>query len=151
MNTSTAINAYNNVGIESIVMGADPHMLISLLFQGALIEIATAKKAMVSKETEIKGKAISKAISIIGEGLNASLDKTVGGELALSLSALYDYMVARLVEANLKNDVSILDEVARLLSEIKGAWDSIRAQVVQSRPQQNNAISSSQQTTYARA
>lgn len=148
MNASTAINAYSNIGIESIVMGADPHMLISLLFQGALLEIANAKNGMAQKNTAAKGKAISKAISIIGEGLNASLDKTVGGELALSLSALYDYMVSRLVEANMKNDAAILDEISRLLSELKGAWDSIRPQVLQSTTRQNGSIA---KQAYARA
>ena len=67
-----------------------------------------------------------KAIAIIGEGLNASLDKKVGGELAQNLSSLYDYMVMRLLAANLNNDMAALDEVARLLNDLKGAWDSIR-------------------------
>ena len=135
MNATTAINAYNSVNVESSVMGADPHKLISMLFQGALLEISSAKSGILRKETAAKGKSISKAIAIIGEGLNASLDKTVGGELAQNLSALYSYMVTRLVEANLKNDVAALDEVARLLTEIKGAWESIRPQAARSAPQ----------------
>ncbi|MBU1689542.1 MAG: flagellar export chaperone FliS [Gammaproteobacteria bacterium] len=130
MNAATGINAYNSVSFESRVMGADPHKLISLLFDGALLAISDAKNGILRKEIAAKGKSISKAISIIGEGLNASLDKKVGGELALNLSALYDYMVIRLVEANLKNDIKILDEVAHLLSELKSAWDTIRPQVV---------------------
>jgi len=135
MNTTTAINAYNNVSAETSVMGADPHKLIAMLFQGALLEIARAKNEIIRKETAAKGKSISKAIAIIGEGLNASLDKSVGGELAQNLSSLYEYMVFRLIDANLKNDISTLDEVTRLLTELKGAWDSIRPQVVQSQPQ----------------
>lgn len=126
MNATTAINTYNNVHVESGVNGADPHKLISMLFHGALLEIANAKNGILRKETAAKGKSISKAIAIIGEGLNASLDKSVGGELAQNLSSLYDYMVVRLVAANLKNDIAVLDEVARLLTELKGAWDSIR-------------------------
>lgn len=135
MNTTTAINAYNNVSAETSVMGADPHKLIAMLFQGALLEIARAKNEIIRKETAAKGKSISKAIAIIGEGLNASLDKSVGGELAQNLSSLYEYMVFRLIDANLKNDISTLDEVTRLLTELKGAWDSIRPQVMQSQPQ----------------
>ena len=46
--------------------------------------------------------------------------------MAQDLDALYEYMSLRLVNANLNNDVEGLDEVARLLSEIKEAWDSIR-------------------------
>ena len=135
MNTTRAIDAYTKVGTESAVHGADPHMLISMLFQGALLAIAVAKNKMSRKETAAKGKAISRAIAIIGEGLNASLDKSVGGELAQSLSSLYDYMVARLVTANLNNDIDALDEVTRLLTELAGAWDAIRPKVLNSPPQ----------------
>ena len=134
MNAITAINAYNNVSVESSVNGADPHKLIAMLYQGALLEIANAKNGIHRKETVAKGKSISRAIAIIGEGLNASLDKSVGGELAQNLSSLYDYMVIRLIAANLKNDLAALDEVARLLTELKGAWDSIRPQVGQLEP-----------------
>ena len=80
---------------------------------------------------DVKGRSITKAIAIIGEGLHASLDMKAGGDLAQNLAALYSYMVRKLVEANLKNDTDALDEVKRLLTELQGAWDSIRPQVVQ--------------------
>lgn len=137
MNATAAINAYNKVGIESGVYGADPHMLISMLYQGALLEIGKAKSGILRNETAAKGASISRAIAIIGEGLNASLDKNVGGDLAQNLSSLYDYMVVRLVAANLKNDIATLDEVARLLTELSGAWDSIRPNGMQAEPQPN--------------
>jgi len=151
LNATTAINAYNNVGLESSVMGADPHKLISLLYQGALLEIANAKNGILRKETTAKGKSISRAIAIIGEGLNASLDKNVGGELAQNLSSLYDYMVARLVVANLNNDITVLDEVARLLTELKGAWDSIRSQAGQSEPKRKSPDYAQAQRAYGSA
>jgi len=125
MNTTAAIRAYNKVGVESSVIAADPVKLISMLYQGALLAIANAKNGIMRKDIPAKGAAISKAIAIVGEGLNASLDKKAGGELAQNLSSLYDYMVARLVVANLNNDMDALDEVARLLNDLKGAWDSI--------------------------
>ena len=37
--------------------------------------------------------------------------------------ALYEYISSRLLQANLKNDATALDEPARLLSELKGAWE----------------------------
>lgn len=149
MNATAGINAYNSVSLESRVMGADPHKLISLLFEGALIEISNAKNGIMRKEIAAKGKSISRAISIIGEGLNASLDKKVGGDLAQNLSDLYVYMVKRLVEANLTNDTKILDEVARLLNELKGAWDTIRPQVIGVAPQ--SIATGNSQRTYASA
>ena len=108
-----------------------------MLFQGARLAIADAKDEIARKETAAKGKSISKAIAIIGEGLNASLDLRVGGDLAQNLSALYSYMVSRLVAANLNNDIAALDEVMRLLTELAGAWNDIRPQVVQTSLQAN--------------
>jgi flagellar protein FliS len=130
MNARAAISAYKDVGIETSVLGADPHQLTTMLFEGALLAISNAKHDMVEKNHATKGKSISKAIAIIGEGLNASLDKKVGGELAQNLSSLYDYMVQRLVHANVTNDPAVLDEISGLLTELKDAWESIRPQVV---------------------
>ena len=132
MNT-TAINAYANVGIDANVASADPHKLILLLYQGALLALSSAKNHMLRKNIPAKGKSISHAILIIDEGLKASLNKDVGGELALNLASLYDYMNQRLLVANLKNDVAALDEVSGLLSDLKGAWEEIRP-AVQSAP-----------------
>lgn len=126
MNAASAIKTYAKIGVESGVNAADPHKLISMLYQGALLAIANAKNGIINKDIPAKGSAISKAISIIEDGLNASLDKSVGGELVQNLSSLYEYMAIRLLTANLKNDMDALDEVARLLSDLKGAWESIR-------------------------
>lgn len=130
MYTSSPTQTYAKVGLESGALTADPHKLISMLFQGALLAIANAKNGVMRKDIPSKGAAISKAILIIGEGLQGSLDKNVGGELAQSLDALYSYMCARLVHANAYNDMEALDEVARLLNELKDAWDSIRPQAL---------------------
>jgi len=132
MNANTVINAYTTVELETGVATADPHKLILLLYQGALLAISSAKNQMLRKEIAAKGQYISQAIMIIEEGLKASLDKNVGGELAQNLSDLYEYMSQRLLIANLKNDVSALDEVSRLLSELKGAWEEIRPLVTAS-------------------
>ena len=126
MNASTGINAYAKIGLESGVAAADPHQLILMLYQGALLAIASAKNQMQHKEVAAKGASISKAIMIIDDGLQSCLDKKAGGEVAQNLAALYDYMKQRLMLANLQNDASILDEVSRLLSELKGAWEAIR-------------------------
>lgn len=131
MNTSAAIKAYNKVGVESNVAGADPHKLVSMLFEGALLAIAKAKNGIKCKDIPGKADAIFKASNIISEGLLASLDMNAGGELAQNLASLYGYMIKRLVTANMNNDVAILDEVSNLLSGLKDAWDSIRPQVQQ--------------------
>lgn len=141
MDTHIAIKTYAKVGLESGVTSADPHKLILMLYQGALLAIASAKNQMLRKDIAAKGASISKAITIIDEGLKASLDKNAGGELAQNLSSLYDYMSQRLLIANLKNDTSILDEISRLLSDLKEAWEAIRPTVISMQP---NAPASNQ-------
>ena len=156
MNATTAIQAYARVEVESGVSAADPHKLISMLYQGALQAIANAKNGILRKDIPAKGAAISKAILIIDDGLKASLDKEVGGDLAQNLAALYDYMTSRLLVANMNNDVAALDEVARLLTDLKGAWDSIRptgaaaSAPAPAVPPQPAAVSNKVQLTYGR-
>lgn len=118
-------SAYAKVGIETGVMAASPHKLIVMLFDGALVAIHTAAVQMRAGNIAAKGKAVSQAILIIEGGLRASLDKKVGGTIAVSLDALYEYMSNRLLIANLKNQPEILEEVQRLLNELKDAWVQI--------------------------
>jgi flagellar protein FliS len=120
-----AVDAYAQVGVETGVAAADPHKLILMLFDGTLAAISNARLALSRKEIGAKGAAISKAIAIIDGGLKASLDVRAGGELAERLSGLYDYMLQRLLVANLRNDSAALDEVTRLLNELRGAWAQI--------------------------
>ena len=123
--TQSGVNAYAKVGIETGVTSASPHKLIVMLFDGALVSVNAAILHMKAGSIADKGAAISKAITIIDSGLRASLDKKAGGEIAEGLDALYEYMGARLVEANFKNQVDILEEVQRLLTELRGAWNAI--------------------------
>lgn len=119
-------NAYARVGLESNVAAANPHLLIVMLFDGAVLNVNSAAVSIAHADVAGKGQAISKAIEIINNGLKASLDMNAGGELAQRLAALYDYMVSRLLYANLHNSEAALKEVAGLLLEIKGAWEAIR-------------------------
>ena len=121
----SAANTYAKVGMETGVAAANSHQLIVMLFDGAKMSIANAMQQMRSGETESKGRAISQAIAIIDSGLRASLDKTAGGAIALSLDSLYEYMSNRLLIANLNNDPAILEEVSNLLSQLREAWEAI--------------------------
>jgi flagellar protein FliS len=125
------VNAYHNVSLETGITSASPHKLIVMLYDGALVALLGAKTNIAAGNIAAKGSAISKAISIIDNGLRASLDKNAGGEIAANLDALYDYMSRRLLHANLKNDVTIIDEVHGLLADLRGAWVEIGDKVQQ--------------------
>ncbi|HZG22885.1 MAG TPA: flagellar export chaperone FliS [Herbaspirillum sp.] len=128
-------NAYANIGVETGVVAASPHKLITMLFDGALVAIALGKKHMSEGNIKDKGESVTKAILIIDNGLRASLNKEVGGELALNLDALYEYMSRRLFEANATNNPAILDEIHGLLDDIRSAWEQIGPNAAQSAPQ----------------
>ncbi|MBZ4201878.1 MAG: flagellar export chaperone FliS [Methylovulum sp.] len=124
MNASSAMKQYQQVSIQGGVMDASPHRLVQMLMEGFLEKLAIAKGNLSRKETALKGENISRAITIVN-GLQASLNRDAGGELAENLNSLYEYMALRLIIANTSNDEAILDEVARLMIEIKLGWDSM--------------------------
>lgn len=123
--TRNALSVYQRVGIETGVQSADPHKLVLMLYEGALLALSDAQLHMAHRETAKKGRALSKAIMIIDGGLKASLDIKAGGELGERLASLYDYMCDRLLHANLHNRPEIIDEVRQLLMELRAAWEQI--------------------------
>lgn len=122
---SNAVSAYKKVEVESVVTVADPHKLILMLFEGAQQALNRSKLYMQKNDIAARGEMISKAIMIIDHGLKASLDIKAGGTLAEQLSQLYDYMTDRLLQANLRSSVEIIDEVSHLLGELHEAWAEI--------------------------
>lgn len=125
-----ALMAYQNVNRQTSVVDADPHRLIQLLFDGALERINMAKVQIQMRNFEGKNRLISKAMEIVG-GLRSFLDLERGGSIASSLNDLYQYIERRLLDANISNNIEILDEVAGLIREIKTGWDGIRPEVLE--------------------
>ncbi|EJF32849.1 flagellar export chaperone FliS [Enterobacter sp. Ap-916] len=125
MYKSSGVQAYQQVGLESAVMSASPHQLVVMLFDGALSALVRARLFLEQEQIPQKGEALSKAINIIDNGLKAGLNMDVGGDLPANLANLYDYMVRRLLHANLRNDVEAIAEVERLLANIADAWKQI--------------------------
>ncbi|MCC8393189.1 flagellar export chaperone FliS [Paraburkholderia sp. MMS20-SJTR3] len=122
-------NAYARVGVETAVMGASPHRLIVLLYQGARQAIAQARMHLQQGNVAERGMAISKAIRIVESGLQSSLNLEVGGEIAARLDALYSYISRRLLEANISQSETMLVEVDRLLATLEEAWVGIAPEV----------------------
>ena len=123
--TQNPTAAYAQVSLESAVNTADPHGLILLLFEGAATAMSLARLHMDQNDIAQRGTNISKAIDIISNGLKASLNLKTSGKLAEQLDALYEYIVQRLLWANMKKDRAALDEAIYLLGEIHSAWSEI--------------------------
>ncbi|EHG7583725.1 MULTISPECIES: flagellar export chaperone FliS [Citrobacter] len=125
MYTASGTKAYAQVSVESGVMSANPHQLIEMLFDGANSALVRARLFLEQGDLVAKGEALSKAINIIDNGLKAGLDLENGGDIAANLSDLYDYMIRRLLLANLRNDSQAIEEVEGLLGNIADAWKQI--------------------------
>lgn len=136
MYTANGIQAYAKIGVESAVMSANPHQLINMLFDGALSALVRARLFMQDGNIEGKGLSLSKAINIIENGLKQGLAEESGDELTTNLISLYAYMVRRLLQANLRNDVEAIVEVEALLRNIADAWKEI----AQPQPQIQDAV-----------
>lgn len=121
-----AANAYQRINVETSMHTMDQHQLVSLLYEGVLNAIATARGALARGDVLGKVNAISKAVRILEEGLATSLDKVDGGELAENLGALYDYCIRRLILANARNDDAMMQEVMRLIEPVAQGWNEIK-------------------------
>ncbi|NOS96335.1 MAG: flagellar export chaperone FliS [Methylotenera sp.] len=119
------VNGYAKIGVETGVLAASPAKLIVMLYDGAIAASRSAIVHMQSQNIQQKGAMLTKAIMIIESGLRLSLDKKAGGEIAESLDALYAYMSARLTAANVRNQPEIVQEVIKLLTDLKSSWEAI--------------------------
>lgn len=124
------VKNYQKEALKTRVAGADRYEIIQMLMAGAVEKMVFAKVSIEKKQLEAKAEHISKASAIL-EALRECLDFEVGGEVTENLYALYSYMIDRLLDASLKNDPKIIDEVMNLLKEIKSAWDAIPVDVRQ--------------------
>ena len=119
--------AYQNAAAHGGVAASDPHGLVVMLMDGALERIAMARGAMQRNDVTEKARLLNRTVSIVAE-LRGSLDLSAGGQIAANLSELYDYMNRRLMLALANNQIEPLDEVSKLLTDIRGAWVAIPQQ-----------------------
>lgn len=115
VNNAEGYNAY----LRSKVMTATPAELTLMLYEGA---IKFVNKAIMSIEKDdVMGahNNLMKTQRIIEE-LRASLDHKY--PVAKEFDTVYEYILRRLVEANIKKDKDILEEVLEHLRTMRDTW-----------------------------
>jgi flagellar protein FliS len=115
------VAAYSQVSAHGGVAAADPHRLILMLLDGALERVAGARGCIMRNDLTEKAQLVHRAVCILGE-LQASLDHSAGGLVARNLGELYDYMTRTLLAASARNNGQQMEEVSKLLREIRDAW-----------------------------
>jgi len=116
----SGINAYRQVNVTT----ADPKRLVLMCYEGAIGSLKIARETYVSGEYELKGNALQKTQDILSLLMN-SLNFEGGGEIARNLESLYNYMLRRILEGDVKKDMKAFDEVILMLSELESAWKEI--------------------------
>jgi flagellar secretion chaperone FliS len=107
---------------QNSVLTASPGELTLMLYNGCLKFIHQAQKAMQEKNIEVKHINITKAQNILSELISTlNYDYSISSEM----KRLYDYMISRLIEANIKNDSLILKEIEELLTEFRDTWKEV--------------------------
>ena len=125
---SAKLAAYRSTSVHSGLEASDPHRLIVMLMDGALERLATARGLMKNGTGAAeKAQLLHRAVAIIDE-LRNSLNLKAGGDISRNLDSLYDYMCMRIMQANASNNAEWLDEVSRLLGEVRAAWLAMPSQ-----------------------
>ncbi len=96
--------------------------ILIMLYEGMFNFLNRARMGIHQKSSKMRGENISKVMAILTE-LDCALDREMGEELVENLSNLYRYMMDRLTIVNVKNDAGVLDEVEKLLHELKDGFD----------------------------
>ncbi len=139
------MNAYSNNYRNNQIMTASPEQLLIMLYDGAIRFVRQAKLAIEDGRTADKAIAISKALAIITEFSN-TLDYEVGGEIALDLSQLYDFLIRELSVVNARGDASRLDPVESVLLDLRegfvGAVEANRSGITTSEPAVGQVVAS---------
>ena len=116
-------NPYNRYQKTEITTASQGKILL-MLYEGAIRFVRHARVAMKEKKIAEKGKFISKTTAILSE-LMATLNFDEGGQLAIDLENLYVFMIDKLIDSNINNDLEALDVVEDILKTLYSAWKDV--------------------------
>jgi flagellar secretion chaperone FliS len=112
---------------ESSILTAPPERLVVMLYDGAIRFLKQAAVAQRGGQHQMFLDRLRRGEAIIDE-LNVTLDMSQGGEVAARLRSIYLFCKRHLVEAHLKRDASHIDEVVRLLTDLRESWQQLAVQ-----------------------
>ncbi|MBT3366208.1 MAG: flagellar export chaperone FliS [Nitrospina sp.] len=115
---------YHNQYRKNEISTSSQGRLILMMYEGAIKFSTMAIQSIESGDIAGQGKYINKTHDIINE-LSLALDLKKGGEVALRLESLYQYMLSQLTLANIKSDRKSLEDVVKILSPLAEAWEQL--------------------------
>ncbi len=124
-------NAYGQYKTNSINFASKDQLLLMLL-DGSVKFSKIARQAIKDKNIPLANENNKKTQNIFYE-LIYSLDLAKAGDWGKSLVSVYKFIIDRLVQANIKKDVSIMDEVIPIIEEVKNTWNEAYKESIKSR------------------
>jgi flagellar protein FliS len=112
---------------QTQVMTANHVQLIVLLYDSAVQSLELAREGIIKNNYRDKARFLDRGMAIVGE-LSSVLDFERGGQVAVSLHRLYDYMIQECLQANLRHEATHLDGPIRCLTTLREAWRVVAAQ-----------------------
>ena len=118
MKTNNAYSKYKN---NSVNFASKEQQLLMLL-DGAVKFAKIGRQALTDSDYQRANDNIKKTQSIFYE-LIATLDINLSGEWGPKLISVYKFIIDRLLNANIKKDVSIINEAIPLIEEVRDMWN----------------------------
>ncbi|MDR7856879.1 flagellar export chaperone FliS [Tissierella sp.] len=119
-----ALNQYK----QNTVLTATPEELTLMLYEGAIKFMNIGKYSIENKNYEKTHSSLMRAQDIITE-LSYSLDMNY--EISKELRGLYDFVLSKLVDANIKKDINAIDEALVIVNDMRDTWKEVIKQIKQ--------------------
>lgn len=112
---------------RNAILTASPEKLIKMLYAGAIRHMESLRQALADptqRRSAPAGVTLGKAMAIVSE-LRAALDMEAGGEIALNLDRLYDFVLDSLSRANVSRTPEPVDDALRVMRTLEEAWNAV--------------------------
>ncbi len=116
-------NAYNTYKNNSVNFASKEQLLLIIL-DGAVKFSKIGRQAILDKDIKSAHENIIKTQNIFYE-LMISLDLSQSSDWGLNVISIYKFIIDKLVDANMKKDIDIMDEIIPLIEEVRDMWNEV--------------------------
>lgn len=120
-------------------MTASPEQLQLMLYDGAVRFATQARDAIERGDIEGSYNLLTRVQKIVNE-MQSGLQLEVAPELCTRMSALYDFVLSKLVAANIHKDVSAVDDALKVLKHQRETWAILTDRVQQVRASHDQPV-----------
>ncbi|SMC22434.1 flagellar protein FliS [Desulfacinum hydrothermale DSM 13146] len=116
-----AQDAYRKTNVET----ADTASLVLMCYDATIQDLRQAQEHHASQRMDAAYERIRHGQDVITE-LLVGLDFERGGEIAVNLSRIYNYLLRELIGINSKKDPEVYDGLIRILEDLREGWQEVK-------------------------